>query len=54
LNHREKTSLPVIERPSLDKNGQHRTDDRGRYSAQHESREEQDEQVAVTFRFRDN
>ena len=50
LNRREKTSLAVIERPPLDKNGQHRADDRGGYSAQHEACEKQYEQVAVTVR----
>jgi hypothetical protein len=47
LNRRKETSLPIIERPSADKNGQHRTDDRGCYSAQHKACEEQDKQVAL-------
>jgi len=54
LNRGEKTSLSVIERPSANKNGQHRTDDRGCYSAQYEACEKQDEQVAMPFRFCDS
>src|SRR2546430_17034088 len=53
LNRGKETGLTVIERPSANKDGQHRADDRGCNSTQNKSCEEQDEQIAMSMRLCD-